>query len=258
MKPIHLDAPQREELEARRHQTHDRRLFERLSAVLWAAEGKPRADIADLLGRSLRQIGQWLRIDRNQGLDTLCTIHSKGDPGKLTPAQVQRRKEEIKTGRFHSSDQIRTWIAETWGVPDTASGVKELLRRIGASYHKVTGFLWKGDADKQKRFVQKYQRHKRVVDQTGSQQVRRYFVDACHPIWGLELVYYSLAVPNSPILPTMTFGGAGPVAMASLHAQKGIRARILFAAGSSVGSVPLLPSPLTDGSHAAHWAARSC
>jgi transposase len=118
----------------------------------------------------------------------------------LTAAQVQKLKEEIQTGRFHSSDQLRAWSAETWGVTSSSSGVKDLLRRSGASYHKVTGFLWKGNPDNQKGFVKKYQRHKREVEPEGTHKVRRYFVDACQPIWGLELVYYCWLLVGQPLL----------------------------------------------------------
>jgi transposase len=188
MKPIRLDSQQRQELERRRRQTHDQRVAERISAVLWAADGRTRFDIADLLGRSLRQIGAWLRIFRNKGIDALCATHYQGDPGKLTPRQVECLKQEIKTGRFHNSDQIRRPTEETFHVAYSSSGIKDLLRRLGASYHKVTGFFWKADPDKQRRFVKQYHRHQREAHQKGTTRVRRYGIDACHPIWGLELV----------------------------------------------------------------------
>jgi transposase len=190
MKLLHLDPRQRQEIERRRHETHDKRIYERLSAVLWVADGKDRFDVAALLGRSVRQVAEWLRIYRNQGLDPLCTLHHQGDPGKLKPAQVERLKQEIKTGRFRNSDQIRAWVEETFHVSYTSSGIKDLLRRIGASYHKVTGFFWKADPDKQRPFIHKYKRHRRAARKKGPSRVRRYCVDACHPIWGLELVYY--------------------------------------------------------------------
>src|SRR6202022_2117347 len=97
---------------------------------------------------------------------------------------------EIKTGRFHSADEIRQWVEEAFQVRYTPSGIKDLLHRIGASYHKVTGFFWKADPAKQRRFVATYRRHKRQAARAGPAKVRRYFVDACHPIWGLDLVYY--------------------------------------------------------------------
>ena len=84
MKPIQLDPQQRQELQRRRHQTHDKRLYERLSAVLWVADGKTRFEVADLLGCSVRQLAEWLRLFRNRGLDALCTLHHQGDPGNLS------------------------------------------------------------------------------------------------------------------------------------------------------------------------------
>jgi transposase len=189
MKPIQLTPQQRRDIDRRRKASHDRRLYERLTAVLAVAAGKTREEVAEFLGVSHTQLGEWLRVFRNQGLDALCTLHNKGDPGNLTAAQVERLKNEVSTGRFRNSDQIRDWLQETLGVHYTSSGVKQLLKRIGASYHKVTGFLWKANPDKQHEFVTHYERQKAAAQRPGARRTRRYFVDACHPLWGLELIY---------------------------------------------------------------------
>jgi hypothetical protein len=67
--------------------------------------------------------------------------------------------------------------------------VKDLLRRVGVSYHKVTGFLWKANPDKQHAFVKRVARHRREARLPDAPRTRRYYVDACHPVWGLDLVY---------------------------------------------------------------------
>src|SRR6516162_11137355 len=123
MKPIQLDAQQRQELQRRRRQTHDKRLYERLSAVLWLADGKTRFEVADLLGRSVRQLAECLRLFRNRGLDALCALHHRGDPGNLSAGQVERLKQEISTGRFRNSDQVRLRVEEEFGVSYTSSGI---------------------------------------------------------------------------------------------------------------------------------------
>ena len=112
-----------------------------------------------------------------------CT--TRAIPGRLRPAQVERLKQEIAKGVFHNAEQVRTWVEETFGVAYSISGVKDLLRRIGASYHKVSGFFWKADVEEQKQFVRKHRRHKREA----GPKTRRYFVDACHPVWGVDLLY---------------------------------------------------------------------
>jgi transposase len=185
VKTIQLTARQRQEIDERRRQAQDRRVYQRLSAVLWSDAGRTREEVAELLGISTRQVGQWLRIFRNKGLDELCTLHYRGDPGRLRPAQVERLRQEIARGAFHNAEQVRTWIEETFGVPYSVTGVKDLLRRIGASYHKVSGFFWKADVNEQREWVRKYRRHRREAGPS----TRRYFVDACHPVWGVELLY---------------------------------------------------------------------
>ena len=189
MKPIVLSPQQRRDIERRRKETLDRRVYQRLTAVLTVAEGESREEIAHLLGIGLSQLGEWLRLYRNKGLDGLCALHYKGDPGKLTAAQVNQLKEKVSTGCFRNSDQIRQWLVDTFGVSYTPSGVKDLLRRIGVSYHKVTGFLWKADPDEQQAFVKRVVRHQREAKRPDAPRTRRYYVDACHPVWGLDLVY---------------------------------------------------------------------
>ena len=147
MKTVTLNAKQRQEILERRRQTGERRIFQRLSALLWIDEGRTREEVAELLGVSSRQVGDWLRIYRNKGLDQLCTLHYRGDPGRLRPAQVEQLRQEIATGVFHNAEQVRAWIEEQFGVTYSTSGVKDLLHRIGASYHKVSGFVLEGGPD---------------------------------------------------------------------------------------------------------------
>src|SRR4051794_27429655 len=185
MKTIQLTPRQRRDIEERRRHAQDRRIYQRLSAVLWIDAGRSREEVARLVGVSTRQVGQWLRIFRNKGLDELGTLHYQGDPGRLGPAQVKRLRQEIEKGVFHNAEQVRTWVEATFGVAYSISGIKGLLRRMGASSHKVSGFFWKADAQEQKKWVRKHRRHKREA----GPGTRRYFVDACHPVWGVGLLY---------------------------------------------------------------------
>jgi transposase len=116
MKPLQLGAKQHQDLQRRRHQTHDKRTYERLSAVLWVADGKTRCEAADLLGWSVGRLAEGLRLFRNRGLDALCALHHRGDPGNLSAGRVERLKQEISTGRFRNSDRVRLWVEERFRV----------------------------------------------------------------------------------------------------------------------------------------------
>ena len=85
---VSLDAPQRQQIERRRQQTRDYRLARCLSTLLWRDEGQTESDIAHLLGVGERAVRNWLRLYRKKGLDALCTLHYKGDPGELTSSQA--------------------------------------------------------------------------------------------------------------------------------------------------------------------------
>ena len=206
MRTIHLDPAQRQDLRRRCRQTLDKRIYQRLTAILLIDTGKTRYEVAEILHLSVRQLADWLRLFRNQGVEALCTLHYQGDPGKLTPAQVEQLQQQIRQGHFRNSNQIRLWLEETFGVTYPPSGVKDLLRRIGASYHKVTGFLWKAKPAEQRQFVKKYRRQKRQAHRPRAPRTRCYFIDACHPIWGLDLVYSCWLLVGQRLLKGMGSG----------------------------------------------------
>ena len=84
MKPIVLTAAQRKEVELRRKKTLDRRIYQRLTAVLAVAAGHTPEDIAQLLGVDLAQLSQWLLGFRNDGLEALCAL-AADEPSSSNP-----------------------------------------------------------------------------------------------------------------------------------------------------------------------------
>jgi transposase len=62
----------------------------------------------------------------------------------------------------------------------------KVLKRLGCSFHKVSGFLFKANQEKQKEFVEEYEQDKGKVQTDGW---RRYFLDGVHPLYGLEVVF---------------------------------------------------------------------
>jgi transposase len=181
---LQLDTIQRKKIEKRRQAERDMRIWRRLSALLWLNDGETAEEVARRLGVTARQIRKWLKTYSTQGLDGLCELHYRGRISQLKDAQVGELKQEIAKGQFHTARQIAEWIDQRFAVQYSESGVKELLKRIGVSYHKVTGFLWKADAVEQEEWLDNYR-----CDPVGT-GIRRYFVDACHVVWGYEMLYF--------------------------------------------------------------------
>lgn len=79
MKPIVLTVQQRKEIERRRKKTLDRRIYQRLTAVLAVAAGYTPEEAAHLLGVDLAWVSHWLGAFGNDGLEALCTL-GEGEP----------------------------------------------------------------------------------------------------------------------------------------------------------------------------------
>ena len=74
MTSIVLTPERRKQIERRRKKTLDRRVYQRLTAVLAVAAGHLPEEVASMLGVDLTQQAQWLRAFLNEGLETLCML----------------------------------------------------------------------------------------------------------------------------------------------------------------------------------------
>ena len=157
MPSLTLTAEQRQQIEHQRRKTSSKRIADRLAALLWLDEGESLQGVAQRLDVVRATVSEWVQTFLTQGLDELCTLHYAGDAGELSADQIEHLKTVIQTGQFRCARQVRDWIATTFQIDYTESGVKALLHRIGASYHQTTGFLWKADPQAQEQFVADYQ-----------------------------------------------------------------------------------------------------
>lgn len=79
--PYKLETIERKRVEKRRRESKDSRIHRRLSALLWLDKGYGIEEVAELLEVCLRTIRNWLDLYQQHGLDGLCTLEYKGDPG---------------------------------------------------------------------------------------------------------------------------------------------------------------------------------
>jgi transposase len=71
----------RKKIEKFRRKERDVRIHNRLSALLWLAEGYTVEEVAALLGVCPRTVKNWLALYQSGGLDALCSLEYQGDPG---------------------------------------------------------------------------------------------------------------------------------------------------------------------------------
>ncbi len=144
MKPIVLTPEQRRQIERRRKDSRDRRVYQRLTAVLIVAEEqKPRRSRSSV-GHRPHPIGRMAPRLSQQGTPTLYALFITRvaiRASSVAAHQVDQLKEKVST-RAASATPIRSasGFQDTFGVSYSPTGMKDLLRRVGVSYHKVSGF----------------------------------------------------------------------------------------------------------------------
>jgi transposase len=72
---------ERKRVEKFRRKGKDARIYARLSALLWLADGRGAEQVAALLDVCPRTVNNWLALYRAGGLELLCRLDYQGDPG---------------------------------------------------------------------------------------------------------------------------------------------------------------------------------
>jgi transposase len=72
---------ERKRVEKFRRKDKDARIYARLCALLWLADGRSAEQVAALLDVCPRTVTNWLALYRAGGLDLLRRLDYQGDPG---------------------------------------------------------------------------------------------------------------------------------------------------------------------------------
>ena len=155
----------------------DRRFADRLKAIIHLGGGWTVGEVAEALLVDTKTIYLWLEIYQQGGTDALLTLNYEGKSSKLTDAQQEELAKHLDENTYLDSKAISDYIKQTYGVVYSPSGVKDLLARLGFVYKKPKHVPGKLDPEKQKAFVEEYEK----LLETKGENDPIYFVDATHP-----------------------------------------------------------------------------
>jgi transposase len=80
-KPFALETLERKKLLKLRERAKDIRIHHRLSALLWLDDGYSVEEVARLLDVCPRTVKNWIAFYTAGGVDRLCSLDYRGDPG---------------------------------------------------------------------------------------------------------------------------------------------------------------------------------
>ena len=155
----------------------DRRFADRVKAIVLLGTGWPVAAVAEALLVDTTTIYNWLEIYQHGGSDELLTLHYQGTESKLTETQQQELSKHLDETIYLTSKEIRHYVKKTYGIEYSATGMKDLLHRLGFVHKKPKHVPGKLDPAKQKEFIKEY---KKLLKTKGKNDPV-YFGDASHP-----------------------------------------------------------------------------
>jgi len=152
---ISLDQESRQKLEKQIRQTKQRKVADRLRVILYKADGHANKVIAKLLQIGRNQVSKVLQRYRQGGLPALLAADAyRGSSPRLSEAQQQLLKVELKTNIYATAWQVIAWVEQQWGIQYGVRGMQQVLRRLGFSYKKNRLVPSQADPELHRLFVQ--------------------------------------------------------------------------------------------------------
>lgn len=158
-------------------QTREKRLADRIKAVLYVHFGLSYEEIAKLLMFDEVTIRRYCKLFQEKGVEGLLEYRYSGGQSRLTSIQEQTVKDYLKEYTPRTAKETADYIHKTYGIVYSVVGITKLLHRLGFAYKKPKIIPGKVNLVKQEQFVKSYRETKSKLGVND----RMYFLDATHP-----------------------------------------------------------------------------
>ncbi|MCA9507048.1 MAG: IS630 family transposase [Myxococcales bacterium] len=181
MKFCPLSEKKKQELELLHRYEGDRRVCDRIKAVLLKSEGWTNRTIAQALrihDETVRQhLTDWIT-------DEKLKPENGGSSSKLTDIQSRDLDVHLAETTYTKVIDICAYVEVTFGVRYTISGMTKCLKQHDFSYKHPKSVPAKADLAKQEEFIEKYLNL--VADTPANEPIL--FIDAAHPTMATKVV----------------------------------------------------------------------
>jgi transposase len=154
-KPFTLSHSQRDAMWRRFKQTDNRRIAERLHAILLLDAGQNAANVSSILQVHPNTLKRWIKLFVTGGEEALTTRNYAGGDGNLTAAELQKLTIWLDA-EIRSTAEAIAWIEEHCGVSYSESGMVKLLKRLDYRFRQPDVLPAKADPIKQAAWVETY------------------------------------------------------------------------------------------------------
>lgn len=160
------------------HKTvRDKKLADRIKAIVALHRGVPYAEVARLLFLDEVTLHRYVKRFQAKGVDGLLEYRYVGGQTRLTIVQEQELKVFLKINTQRTASAVLKHIQKKYGIAFSVIGITKLLHRLDFSYKKPKVVPGKADPNKQAAFLDIY---RGIKDDLGRKD-QIYFADSTHP-----------------------------------------------------------------------------
>ncbi len=151
---IFITDQQKAELERLHDSSRDKRVCDRIKAILLASEGWSSAMIAQALRLHQTTVDHHISEFLNKGK---LKPENGGSDSKLSAEQTAFLISHLSDNLFYHTRDIVAFVARTWNIVFSIPGMNKWLHRNGFTYKKPSGVPHKFSEEKQKQFIEYYE-----------------------------------------------------------------------------------------------------
>lgn len=180
-----LTEEQVRELKVAHKQTREKRLADRIKAVLMLHVGFTYEQIKQALLLDEATLRRYVKQFKEKGIPGLLEYRYTGGKSRLSQIQEEEVKEFFKMHTPQTAIEAVNHITKTYGITYSVIGVTKLMHRLGFVYKKPKLLPAKVDKALQEEFIQLYKQTKSDL----GHKDRIYFMDATHPTHNTRAAY---------------------------------------------------------------------
>ena len=179
IRPGFLSAAERKELVSlARDGLAEHRFARRANAILLLDDGLSCERVAKVLYLDDDTVRSWRKLYGERGIAGLEQFDAGGSSSYLSAEQEEALKAYVARALPRTTREIGAFIAREFGIVyESRAGLVALLHRLGLEYHKPEVIGRKLDAEKQRAFIELYEK---LLNSLGPDEAAL-FLDAVHP-----------------------------------------------------------------------------
>ena len=174
---LKLHSDERRILEEMHRACTDKRTADKIKAILLLDKGWTYEEIKEVLLLDERTLNRYKKLYKTGGIDAIVKNNYQGGFYKLSDLQIQELTKALDNNLFSNASEVCEYVRKNFGIKYTPQGMVKTLHRLGYSYKKTRTVPGKADIEKQKRFIEGYERLRNSL----SEKEKIFFMDATHP-----------------------------------------------------------------------------